>query len=158
LLGFLSRLDDFDETRPIEAFLFRIASNKLIDHLRRQGREPIQKMPKPHEMPEAQFDSQPGVSSIARGKERVELEELALVSALAEVIRDAQEREDYVRIMVLELLWVKGWRNKQVATCLGVAEQQVANIQFQSKRKMQEHLRVRGLNPDHFPELCDERE
>ena len=54
---------------------------------------------------------------------------------------------------MLELLWVKGWANRDVAAFLGVGEQQVANYRFAAVKKLTEQIRDAGLSPDVFPEL-----
>src|ERR687888_1922111 len=41
-IGFLNSLPNFDEARELQTYLFTIASHKLTDHLRRQGRHPLQ--------------------------------------------------------------------------------------------------------------------
>src|SRR6202046_5920782 len=40
-IGFLTSLPHYDEKRDMEAYLFSIAAHKLTDHLRKQGRRPI---------------------------------------------------------------------------------------------------------------------
>src|SRR5271167_138609 len=40
-IGFLNSLQHFDEHRELQTYLFTIASHKLTDHLRRQGRHPL---------------------------------------------------------------------------------------------------------------------
>src|ERR1700735_541638 len=40
-IGFLTSLPHYDEKRDMEAYLFSIAAHKLTDHLRQQGRRPI---------------------------------------------------------------------------------------------------------------------
>jgi RNA polymerase sigma-70 factor (ECF subfamily) len=93
------------------------------------------------------------VSSQARSKERQELEEAALVQALRAVLDHWRDQGDWVRVQVLELLFVKGWANKDVAAFLEIKEQQVANIRFAAVKKISEHLRSAGLSPDVFPGL-----
>src|SRR3954467_832511 len=39
-LGFLTSLPNFEDSRPLESYLFSIAAHKLTDHLRREGRRP----------------------------------------------------------------------------------------------------------------------
>src|SRR6476661_6039786 len=39
-LGFLNSLPNFEDSRPLESYLFSIAAHKLTDHLRREGRRP----------------------------------------------------------------------------------------------------------------------
>jgi RNA polymerase sigma-70 factor (ECF subfamily) len=69
------------------------------------------------------------------------------------MLRQWEERGDYLRIRVLELLWVKGWANRDVAAFLGISEQQVANYRFAAVKKLTEQIRDAGLSADVFPEL-----
>jgi RNA polymerase sigma-70 factor (ECF subfamily) len=152
-IGFLNSLPNFDETRDLQTYLFTIAAHKLPDYLRRLGRHPLQNLPEGQEFLEQQVDSQPGVSSIARSNERQELEAEAVAQVLTAMIRDWRAQGDFTRIKVLELLFVKGWANKDVASFLSIKEQQVANIRFAAVRKMTENLKDSGLPGDVFPGL-----
>src|SRR5438132_9505920 len=40
-VGFVNSLPNFDERRELQTYLFTIASHKLTDYLRRQGRHPM---------------------------------------------------------------------------------------------------------------------
>ena len=64
-----------------------------------------------------------------------------------------QQKGDYKRIQVLELLFVKGWPNWRVAEFLGVSEQQVANYRFAAVKKLCEAMKAADLPTDVFPEL-----
>jgi RNA polymerase sigma-70 factor (ECF subfamily) len=97
-----------------------------------------------------QFDHNPGASSRARSEERKELESAAIVRCLGQILRGWQERGDYVRLKVLELLWVKGWANRDVAAFLDISEQQVANYRFAAVKKLAEQIRDAGLSADVF--------
>ena len=77
----------------------------------------------------------------------------AVGRSLRELVRGFQQRGEYARIQVLELLFVKGWPNYQVAEHLGVSEQQVANYRFAAVKKLTEAMRAAGLPEDVFPEL-----
>src|SRR5436190_10856684 len=44
-VGFLNSLPHFDDSRELQTYLFTIASHKLTDHLRRQGRHPLHTVP-----------------------------------------------------------------------------------------------------------------
>jgi RNA polymerase sigma-70 factor (ECF subfamily) len=74
------------------------------------------------------------------------------------MIQHWQERGDLIRVKVLELLWVKGWANRDVAAFLNVSEQQVANYRFAAVKKLSEQVRDAGLSPDVFPELQEDAE
>ncbi|HVS36931.1 MAG TPA: RNA polymerase sigma factor [Gemmataceae bacterium] len=153
-VGFLNSLPNFDDRRELQTYLFTIASHKLTDHLRRIGRHPLRSLTEAgSDLVNQQFDPNPTASSFARREERRELESAALARCLGQLIRGFQEREDYTRLKVLELLWVKGWANRDVAAFLGVSEQQVANYRFAAVKKLTEQIRDAGLSPDVFPEL-----
>jgi len=129
-LGFLVGLPNYDENTPPETFLFSIAAHKLTDVLRRRGRRPTLPMV-------ISNDSDGGVpewrgsdrvaSSLARSRERRGLEALALRDSLAALIKHWLEREEFERLKCIELLFVLGWPNKDVAQALAISEQAVAN-------------------------------
>ena len=126
----------------------------MTDHLRRTGRRPAQTGEEAAErMAEAADDRQRAASSLARSHERVELESAAIARALKQMIDQWRDKGEFVRIQVLELLFVKGWANKDVAKFLKVSEQQVANYRFAAVKKLTEHVRDAGLPGDVFPEL-----
>jgi RNA polymerase sigma-70 factor (ECF subfamily) len=153
-IGFLNSLPNFDDRRELQTYLFTIASHKLTDHLRRSGRHPLRNLTDSSgDLLDQQYDHNPGASSCARNEERQELESAAIVRCLGQILRSWQERSDFVRLKVLELLWVKGWANREVAAYLDVSEQQVANYRFAAVKKLSEQIRDAGLSADVFPEL-----
>lgn len=136
----------------LQTFLFSVLRNKVIDLLRKQGRHPLQQLQE--EMSEWNLSAgSSGPSTHLRSQERREMEARALADALAELVTDWKHRGEYEKLKVLELLLVKGWRNRQVADALGIAPQRVANIRFAALTRLQQLLRHRQLNPDVFPEL-----
>jgi RNA polymerase sigma-70 factor (ECF subfamily) len=155
-IGFLNSLPHFDDQRELQTYLFTIASHKITDHLRRSGRHPLHPASDHSgDVLQQQLDHHPAASSLARSQERRQLETDAIVRCLGAIIRQWQERGDYVRLKVLELLLVKGWANRDVAANLGITEQQVANYRFAAVKKLSEKIRAAGLPPDVFPELQD---
>jgi RNA polymerase sigma-70 factor (ECF subfamily) len=153
-VGFLNSLPNFDDRRELQTYLFTIASHKLTDHLRRHGRHPLRSFSdSSSDLLNQQDDHQPTASSAARSDERRELESAAIVRCLGQILRGLQERDDWVRLKVLELLWVKGWANRDVAAFLKISEQQVANYRFAAVKKLTEQIRDAGLSSDVFPEL-----
>ena len=153
-VGFLNSLPNFDDRRELQTYLFTIASHKLTDHLRRTGRHPLRNLNDSNsDLLEQQFDRQLSASSRARHDERQALESAAIVRCLGQILREWQDRGEYVRLKVLELLWVKGWANRDVAAFLEVSEQQVANYRFAAVKKLTEQIRAAGLSADVFPEL-----
>lgn len=155
-IGFLNSLPNFDQRRELQTYLFTIASHKITDHLRRQGRHPLQMVA--DEVLHLELDRQPAASSIARGQEKRELESQALARALTQILDRWRGEGEWVRVKVLELLFVKGWANKDVAGLLSISEQQVANIRFAAVKKINEQVRGAGLPTDVFPELKDDSE
>jgi RNA polymerase sigma-70 factor (ECF subfamily) len=157
-IGFLNSLANFDDKRDLQTWLFTIAAHKVTDQLRKLGRRPYHTGTEADEemMGKEADDRQRPASSIARGKERLELETEAVARGLRDLIRGFQQKGDYKRIEVLELLFVKGWPNWQVAEFLQVSEQQVANYRFAAVKKLTEAMRAAGLPADVFPELQSE--
>ncbi|MDE2507375.1 MAG: sigma-70 family RNA polymerase sigma factor [Planctomycetota bacterium] len=149
-VGFLTSLPHYDEKRDLEAYLFSIAAHKLTDHLRKQGRRPIDQFGSDdHGRPldEVPGDDRPA-SSIARSDERRKAEERLLTEALGRLVREWVERGDFDRVRCLELLVVKSWANKDVAKYLGITEQAVASYKFQTVARLKEMARRAGLSLD----------
>jgi RNA polymerase sigma-70 factor (ECF subfamily) len=153
-IGFVNSLPNFDEHRELQTYLFTIASHKLTDHLRRSGRHPLRSLSDSSgDLLNQQLDQHAGASSVARSAERRELETAAIVRCLGQMLRSWQEKGDFLRLKVLELLWVKGWANRDVAAFLKISEQQVANFRFAAVKKLTEQIRAAGLSADVFPQL-----
>lgn len=158
-IGFQTSLPNYDINRKLDTYLFRIASNKLTDHLRKSGRHPLKTgTDSTNDLLHQQLDEKlKAASSIARKDEKESLESKLITRFLLEWLDNYREKGDYTRIKVLELLWVKGWPNREVAEKLGVSEQQVANYRFSAVKKLKQLLLAENnLNPDIFPELQSE--
>lgn len=149
-IGLLTSLPNFDDNRELQTYLFTIASHKLIDHLRRQGRHPLHNVVgEGSDNPLYQkLDPHTGVSSAARGRERRLLESDALADCLGRLLRRWQQQGDFSRLKALELLFVKGWANKDVAAFLGLTEQQIGSLRFAAVKKITEEIRAAGLPED----------
>ena len=153
-VGFLTSLPHYDERRDMEAYLFSIAAHKLTDHLRKQGRRPIDQFGSDdHGRP---LDEVPGggraASSIARSDERRVAEERLLTDAMGVLVREWLAKGDFDRLRCLELLIVKGWANKDVAKYLDLTEQAVASYKFQTIGRLKEMARRAGLSLEHLGE------
>ncbi len=149
-VGFLTSLPHYDEKRDLEAYLFSIAAHKMTDHLRKQGRRPIDQFGSDdHGRP---LEEVPGggrpASSIARSGERRRAEERLLTEALGGLVREWLGRGELDRLRCLELLIVKGWANKDVAAYLSLTEQAVASYKFQTVARLKEMARRAGLSLD----------
>ena len=109
--------------------------------------------------PSARRRSSPGsgrpASSIARSGERRQLEEQALAQGIAEQIENWRAKGDWQKVKCLELLFVRGEANKDVATTLGISEQQVANFKFDFLDRLRTLVKKQRLSEDVFPELYE---
>src|SRR5271156_4719237 len=98
-IGFLNSLPNFDEQRELQTYLFTIASHKLTDYLRRIGRHPLHPASEgAGDVLQNQLDPHSAVSSMARSRERREIESEAVARCLSSIIRQWQERSDYQRL------------------------------------------------------------
>jgi RNA polymerase sigma-70 factor, ECF subfamily len=157
-LGFLNSLPNYDGRRPLESYLFSICAYKLTDHLRREGRRPA--------VPLSSAADSSGewevagtarqASSIARSGERKSLEERAIMGALADQIDRWAEKGEWTKLMCAELLFVRGWANKDAAEELDISEQQVANYKFDFIARLRTLIRKQDVSEDVFPELYAE--
>ncbi len=155
-IGFLTSLPNYDTSRPLESYLFSIAAHKLTDHLRREGRRPTVPLVSGSSASSDGWDltgPARGASSIVRSGERRKLEEDALVDVLREVLDHWRDRGDWEKIKCAELLFLRGWANKDVAGQLSLSEQTVANHKFDFLSKLRTAIRKQGLSQDVFPEL-----
>jgi RNA polymerase sigma-70 factor (ECF subfamily) len=158
-IGFLTSLPNYDRRRPLESYLFSIAAHKLTDYLRREGRRPALPLSSTATSGGGAWEM-PGsgrpASSIARSGERRELEEQAVARGIGEQIENWRTKGDWEKIKCMELLFVRGAANKDVAAALGITEQQVANFKFDFLDRLRKLVKQQRLNEDVFPELYQE--
>lgn len=157
-IGFLNSLPNYDGRRPLESYLFSICAHKLTDHLRREGRRPALSLSAGSSGGDADWQlpgSARAASSVARSGERRKLEEDALVKALEEQVAYWQRRGEWAKLKCMELLFLRGRVNKDVAERIGLTEQQVANFKFDFLARLRSHVRRQGLPQDVFPELYE---
>ena len=158
-IGFLTSLPNYDTRRPLESHLFSIAAHKLTDYLRREGRRPALPLSSTASSGGGSWDMPGGerpASSIARSGERRELEEAAISQCIGEQIDHWRSKGDWEKVKCMELLFVRGAANKDVATTLGITEQQVANFKFDFLDRLRKLVKNQRLNEDVFPELYSE--
>lgn len=154
-IGFLISLPNYDGQRPLESYLFTICAHKLTDHLRREGRRPALPLLSRDDSQSVweQASAARPASSVARSVERRGLEEMALGDAIEAQVTRARRRREWTKLACLELLFVAGWANKDVAAKLGLSDQQVANYKSDFLISLRKQIRQRGLSEDVFPEL-----
>lgn len=157
-IGFLTSLPNYDESRSLESYLFSIAAHKLTDHLRREGRRPTLPL-SGGASSGGQWEPPANVrpaSSIMRSGERRGLEAKALAAAMAEQFERWRERGDWTKLRCIELLFVRGAANKEVATLLDISEQQVANFKFDFLARLRTTVRRLAPSREVFPEVYEE--
>lgn len=132
-MGFLKALPNYDENTPLESWLFSIAAHKLIDAMRRTGRRPTV----PLMLPDSQNGPgrEPtgggrGASSMMRSHEKSMAEGTVVERCLEELVADFKKSGAWERLQCVELIFVLGWANKDVARRLNITEQAVANHKF----------------------------
>jgi RNA polymerase sigma-70 factor, ECF subfamily len=155
-IGLRNSLPTYDPAKPLQTWLFTIAHNKSIDRIRRITRLPVRggaDESTTEQMGQTPDRKQRKASSMARSRERRDQENDCLTRGLRDLIRGYFQKRDYDRVKVLELLFVKGVPNKEIALSLKIAEQTVANYRFAAVRKLEDHVKMAKLDLALFPEL-----
>jgi RNA polymerase sigma-70 factor (ECF subfamily) len=157
-VGFLISLPNYDGNRPLESYLFSICAYKLTDHLRREGRRPALQMHRGDSSRGGGMEPMGGdrvASSIARSVERKKIEEAAIRDAIAEQIARWKNGDGWTKLKAIELLFVRGLANKDVAAMLDLSEQQIANYKSDFQIRLRSIISRMELDESIFPELTD---
>jgi RNA polymerase sigma-70 factor (ECF subfamily) len=155
-IGFLTSLPNFDGSRPVESYLFSICAHKMTDHLRREGRRPaipFSVTQKSGAGPMAILGPGRGASTIVRSGERRAIEDESVAAVIQSLVDRWRKKKEWTKLMCLELLFVRGKSNKDVAGRLSLTEQQVANYKSDFLIQLRKGVRKLGLSADVFPEL-----
>ena len=102
---------------PFAAWLYRIATNAVSDHLKRAGREPVK-------------DDPPELSG---GPEQEALEEQARLFQLVEKLPEEQKRVVFARFVEQRSI-------KEIAQQLGKSEGAVKQLQFRALQKLRSQM------------------
>ena len=78
-----------------------------------------------------------------------------MAQALREQVATWQRRADWTKLKCMELLFLRGRSNKDVAQTIGLTEQQVANFKFDFLARLRNLVRKQCLSQDVFPELYE---
>lgn len=157
-VGFLVSLPNYDGARPLESYLFSICAYKLTDHLRREGRRPSIQMHGRGSSGSGQIEpagTDRVASSIARSVERKQIEEAAVRDAIAEQVERWKAGDGWTKLKCIELLFVRGMGNKDVAGQLDLSEQQVANYKSDFQIRLRSIIKRMELDEGVFPELAE---
>lgn len=158
-IGFLTSLPNYDESTPVESFLFAIAAHKLTDTLRRQGRRPT--VPLFVSTEEEGTSPEPAgsarrASSMMRSREDRTAEQTVVSRCLSGLVEQWLRNGEFERLQCAELLFVLGWPNRDTATFLGISEQAVANHKYFIVSKLKDAARDARLTNVSLPELTAE--
>jgi|TARA_B100000676_G_scaffold85286_3_gene85411 RNA polymerase sigma-70 factor (ECF subfamily) len=155
LIGFINSLPNFDEDRPIDSFLFTICRYRIIDHFKKIGGRPtIASLTGDDSEQAIDLPGRArGASTIYRSGERKRAEESALLQILQKEVDNLIENQAWIKLACLELLFVSGNPNKEIAASLDITQQQVASYKHEFVDKVKRHMVRLGVNADLFPEL-----
>lgn len=148
-LGFLKALPNYDDRTPLESWLFSIAAHKLIDFMRRSGRRPVLPLLTSESKDGAARDlTGPGraASSMMRSSEKMKAESSVVENCLRTLIQEFKSTGAWERLQCVELIFVLGWANKDVATRLNITEQAVANHKFFVVQKLKDAAKAARLD------------
>ncbi len=151
-MGFLKALPNYDEDTPLESWLFAIAAHKLIDAMRRLGRRPTIPLIFPQTSGGSVRDPTGrgrAASSLLRSREQCGAEATVVADCLRGLIMGFKSSGSWERLQCVELIFVLGWANKDVARRMNLTEQAVANHKFFVVLKLKEAVkqsRIKNFN------------
>jgi len=135
-LGLLENLDRLESVRSLEAYLFTILRNKIVDFARRS--------PRAHgltAMPLGGSGSSPGLDPPARGttpshhalaEEAGALRRKVLADILGEALDGLKAEKNFRDLKILELLFFAGLKGKDVAARVGTSEPTVTRTKTEA--------------------------
>ena len=158
-LGFLSNIGNFDPSRYIQSYLFGILGNKINDLLRSRDKSKIIDHAvdsSGNQLDADHADSAIGASTWYRGDEKKKLENDALIKCLGLLINQFVQRNDYLKLKSIELIFVNGLSNLEAANILGIDNKIVASHRHYANNFIMEHLKKLNLSPDVFPQFSQQ--
>jgi RNA polymerase sigma factor (sigma-70 family) len=154
-LGAVRGIGAYDANYTPEQFLFGIARNRVVDHLRRQRAAPIVGAPACGDDPAssrawievAAVDAGPAPAVQAVRDEDDARRRRVLADILRAFVAEMWEAGEFDKLMLLESLFVLGTRNKDAAERFGVAdEKHVAGVKFRALERLRALARQRDPN------------
>lgn len=142
-VGFVTSLPHYDDSRPLETYLFTILRYKVGEALtrRKRGGEVGRGASEDDDRIEV---ANPAVSEtpsgIAAHEEAKRQQEGLLADILRRLIAELRERDKLGDIQVLELIFYLGLRNKEAADRLGRDEKSIAGVKFRAIQRLQAFL------------------
>ena len=78
-----------------------------------------------------------------------------VIQAISEQIEHWKRTDQWTKLKVIEMIYVKGSGNKQVAELLAISEQKVANYKSDFQMKLRSIIQRMNLEQHVFPELYE---
>jgi RNA polymerase sigma-70 factor (ECF subfamily) len=142
-LSAIRAIDRYDEAYNIEQYLFGIARNKVIDHLRRGGRDEAMGSGGDSsigaaELFKAQPARDPSPSRIVMEGEDQDRRRRALAGVLRSLVEEYWTKGEFTKLMAVELVFRKRLRHAEIARRLRLPDEKtVAGIKFRAIEKLQ---------------------
>lgn len=156
-LGAVRGIDTFDPAYTFEQFLFGIAKNRMIDHLRRtkavtlgakddgdEGGTTVDDLATTEETP----------SGIVRQADLERAGTRMLQDLLRAWVDETWKENEFTRLMVIEALFAAGWRNRDTWQRFGLRDEtSVAGIKFRALKRLRELALERDVQRRVLPYL-----
>ena len=158
-LGAVRGIENYDKRYNIEQYLFGIARNRVVDWLRRS-----KSATRPNVTGEDEEGAGMGMdllahdaltaSQVMQRKEVAGKRRIVMGEVLRELVSELWERQEFKKLMILELIFVKGARNKDIWERFGLQDEKaVAGIKFRSIQRLKELAKARDPDKTLFPGL-----
>ncbi|MBN2492359.1 MAG: sigma-70 family RNA polymerase sigma factor [Planctomycetes bacterium] len=161
-LAAIRAIQSYDPAYNMEQYIFGIAHNKVIDHLRQQGRSPIVFGAAGEDEDRADFFQEiaggPGTpSQILVGDEDYLRRRKILIEALRALVEEHWQKGEFQKLKAVELVFLKRFKHARIAALLGIADEKaIAGIKFRAIRSLKQRLRDRDPNRTLFEDLWKE--
>ncbi len=161
-LNAIRAIGNYDPAYNMEQYLFGIAHNKVIDHLRKQGRSPVVFGGGDDDEDRTDyFERVPGgtgtPSKIVVEDENFQRRRKILVRALRALVEEYWRKQEFRKLKAVELVFLKRWKHARIAELLGIEDEKaIAGLKFRAIRSLKGLLRDRDPNRSLFLELWTE--
>jgi RNA polymerase sigma factor (sigma-70 family) len=159
-LGLLQSLDRLDGVRSLEAYLFQILRNKIVDLAnKRPEAHGLRRIALAREDDEGErrgyepVSQEKSPSTYARNREGIQIRGQVLADVLEEYLGRLKDEKSFRDLKILELLFYASWRNRDIAEAVGTSEPTVTRTKLGAleslARLVRRHPRCDPANP--FP-------
>lgn len=161
-LASIKAIENYDPAYNMEQYLFGIAHNKVIDHLRRQGRSPVVFGGQEDDEDRADYFSQVAgsagtPSTILVHDENFVRRRKVLVQALRGLVEEYWKKSEFQKLKAVELVFLKRLKHAKIADMLGISDEKaIAGIKFRAIRSLKTMIKDRDPNRSLFIQLWQE--